>query len=384
MSGRRHGSSLRIGICCYPTFGGSGIIASEIAQSLAGRGHEVHVIASAPPSRLDLTTERLSFHAVNVKNYPLLDSSPYALALASKLVEVSTRAQLDLLHVHYAVPHATSAYLARQILGANAPRLVTTLHGTDITLVGNDPSFLPITRFSMMQSDRLTAPSQFLAGATRRNFDLDMPIDVIPNFVDTDHYRPTEKRSALAALFTGEPAPVLTHSSNFRAVKRVDDVVRVFARVLARRRAYLLLVGDGPERKSVEALASSLGVAHAVHFAGAQRDFVELMSEADVFLMPSESESFGLAALEAQSCGLPVIATRVGGVPEVIIDGETGILVPLGELVQMAEATLALLEDRPRYEAMSRAARARALAHYRRDPVVTLYETCYAEVLSRG
>ena len=383
MSGSRHGSSLRVGISCYPTFGGSGIIASEIAMSLASRGHEVHVIASSPPSRL--TLDGVHFHPVAVKNYPLLDHSPYALALASKMVEVSQSAQLDLLHVHYAVPHATSAYLARQILEARAPRLVTTLHGTDITLVGNDPSFLPITRFSMLKSDRLTAPSKFLAEATRRNFDLPdtLAIDVIPNFVDTTLYRPPTERSfaPFSSLFAGPPAPVLAHSSNFRAVKRVDDVVRVFAEVRARRPVYLLLIGDGPERDNVRSLADELGVTSDVHFLGAQREFVQLLQHASVFLMPSESESFGLAALEAQSCGVPVVATRVGGVPEVIVDGETGILVPLGDPGGMAQRVIALLDDEPMQRAMSVAARARALHRYQRDPMVTRYEACYEEVL---
>ena len=375
--------TLRIGITCYPTFGGSGIIASEIGQSLARRGHEVHFIASAPPSRLDLVADRVFFHGVEVKNYPLFDHSPYALALAAKMVEVSTAQRLDLIHVHYAVPHATSAYLARQILGDAAPRLVTTLHGTDITLVGNDPSFLPITRFSMLKSDRLTVPSQFLAQATRDNFDLpDAPIEVIPNFVDTDYYRPAERRWGLLAL--GEPAPVLVHSSNFRAVKRVDDVVRIFARVRKARRAYLVLVGDGPERDGIERLAAELGVLDDVRFLGARRDFVDVLQQSDLFVMPSESESFGLAALEAQSCGVPVVATRVGGVAEVIAHGETGLLSPLYAVEQMANDALALLDDPVRYERMRQAARARVLAEYRREPMVTRYEDCYARVLHRN
>jgi N-acetyl-alpha-D-glucosaminyl L-malate synthase BshA len=379
-------SSLRIGITCYPTFGGSGIIASEIGQSLARRGHEVHVIASSAPSRLDLSAERVFFHRVAVKDYPLFDHSPYALALAAKMVEVTTDARLDLLHVHYAVPHATSAYLARQILGAAAPRLITTLHGTDITLVGNDPSFLPITRFSMLKSDRLTVPSQFLARATRENFDLptDTAIEVIPNFVDTSYWRPPEPRrwSAFAPLFGEAAAPVLVHSSNFRVIKRVDDVVRIFARVRAQRPVFLLLIGDGPERQAIETLAAELGVAAAVRFVGARRDFVDLLAQADVFLMPSGSESFGLAALEAQSCGLPVVATRVGGVEEVIEDGETGMLAPLGAIDEMAADVLSLLEDHARHARMAAAARARAMLIFEREPVVDRYQALYARVLT--
>jgi N-acetyl-alpha-D-glucosaminyl L-malate synthase BshA len=366
-------SALRVGICCYPTFGGSGIIASEIARSLATRGHAVHVIASALPQRLDPATTGVRFHPVQVKDYPLFDHSPYALALAAKMVEISTGERLDLLHVHYAVPHATSAFLAREILGAAAPRLITTLHGTDITLVGNDPSFLPITRFSMQKSDLLTTPSQFLADATVANFALKGPIEVIPNFVDTDYYQPGTPPSG---------PPILVHSSNFRAVKRVDDVVRIFALVRARTPAQLILIGDGPERAAIERQVAELRLTEHVRFLGAQREFVDVLQRATLFLMPSGSESFGLAALEAQSCGVPVVATRVGGVAEVIDDGVTGLLAPLGAIEQMAEQALALVADPERRTAMSRAARQRALDRFQREPMVSRYEAAYRRVLA--
>jgi N-acetyl-alpha-D-glucosaminyl L-malate synthase BshA len=378
-------SALRIGITCYPTVGGSGIIATEVGLALAARGHQVHFIASAMPMRLG-PAPNVWFHEVGALDYPLYDRSPYTLALTSKMVEVCRAESLDLLHVHYAIPHATSAYLARQILGARAPRVVTTLHGTDSTLVGRDPSFLPITRFSILQSDGITVPSSYLQRATHENLDIpaEVPIEVIPNFVDAEHFVPARPRPDVAHLFAGRAGRphVIAHGSNFRPLKRVGDVVRVFAEVRRVVDAVLVLVGDGPDRPRVEALARELGVAVDVAFLGEQRDFVEVLQAADVFLLPSEVESFGLAALEALACGVPVVATSAGGVPEVVSDGEWGFLHAVGDLGAMAASVRRLCEDPLLWERMSRAARARVEAVWRPGPMVDRYEAFYRRIIS--
>ncbi|HJZ83961.1 MAG TPA: N-acetyl-alpha-D-glucosaminyl L-malate synthase BshA [Polyangia bacterium] len=389
MSGR----ALRIGITCYPTFGGSGVIATEIGMSLARRGHRVHFICSDVPSRLDRFEQNVFFHAVEVRDYPLFDRSPYALALASKMVEVARWERLDLLHVHYAIPHATSAFLARQVLAELSPRILTTLHGTDITLVGNDPSFLPITRFSILASDAVTVPSEYLRRATYENLSIpaSTPIEVIPNFVDEELFRPAARtdRSLLARLFgraelrADDPAarlPLLLHNSNFRPLKRVDDVVHVLAEVRKKVPALLVLVGDGPERSRIETLVRELGLDGAVCFLGNQRNFVEVLQQSDLFLLPSVTESFGLAALEALACGVPVVASRVGGVPEVVCDGEDGFLIELGDIAGMAAAVLRLLGDRALHERMAHAARAHVERSFRREPTVARYEACYRRV----
>jgi N-acetyl-alpha-D-glucosaminyl L-malate synthase BshA len=397
--GRRPGESLHIGITCYPTFGGSGIIATEIGLGLAERGHRVHFIAYDVPSRLDRFVENVFFHEVEIRDYPLFGHSPYPLALASKMVEVSTYATLDLLHVHYAIPHATSAYLARQILGSRSPRIITTLHGTDITLVGSDPSFLPITRFSIEQSDGLTAPSRYLRRATYENLAVspEVPIEVIPNFVDTDKYRPLahKRKGELRHLFDRvdrieadweDPAaapPILIHNSNFRPLKRVDDVVRILAEVRHTVPALLILVGDGPERSRVESLVRELGLTGVVCFLGKQLNFLEVLQNSDVFLLPSETESFGLAALEALACGVPVVASRVGGVPEVVAEGETGFLCEVGDVRGMAAAVLRLVREPTVRTRMAETARARVEAEWRREPMVTRYEEYYRKILGR-
>jgi N-acetyl-alpha-D-glucosaminyl L-malate synthase BshA len=395
------GRPLRVGIVCYPTFGGSGVVATEIGLALAGRGCRVHVLSYEVPSRLDHFVENVLFHEVTTPSYPLLEHSPYTLALASKIVEVSRYEGLDVLHVHYAVPHATSAYLARQILGRDAPRVVTTLHGTDITLVGSDPSFLPITRFSIMESDGVTTPSAYLRDATHDLLDVPTStrIEVIPNFVDTARFAATPRRSlaevhhvfssgrtdTAAEASGGSEAPaVLTHVSNFRPLKRVDDVIRIFAEVRKRaaRPAVLLLVGDGPERSRAEALARQLGLGGSVAFLGKMVSFVEVLQASDVFLLPSESESFGLAALEALSCGVPVVASHVGGLPEVITDGEVGYLAPVGDVATMSERVLRLLGDPALYRRMSDAARAWAVANFQITPAVDRYQAYYERVLA--
>jgi L-malate glycosyltransferase len=386
--------SLKVGIVCYPTFGGSGVVATEVGLALARRGHRIHVLSYDLPSRLDHFVENVVFHEVATRSYPLLDDGAYTLALASKIVEVCRYEGLDLLHVHYAVPHATSAYLARQILGPEAPRIVTTLHGTDITLVGSDPSFLPITRFSIIESDGVTTPSAYLRQATYDRLEVPetLPIEVIPNFVDTDRYVPGPRRNLAdlcgqvlpcAPALAAERPAVLVHVSNFRPLKRVDDVVRIFAEVHRVRPAVLLLIGDGPERSRAEALTRQLGLHHRVVFVGKMVSFVELLQASDVFLMPSESESFGLAALEALSCGIPVVASDVGGIPEVVTEGEVGFLAPVGDVSKMAERVLQILADPDLGARLSRAARARALQHYGLQPAIDRYEAHYARVLAQ-
>ncbi len=381
---------LRIGITCYPTFGGSGVVAAEVGQELARRGHRVHFICQDLPARLDAEAENVFFHSAQPREYPLFQDQPYALALASRMVEVTEYEGLDLLHVHYAVPLATSAYLARKILGARAPRLVTTLHGTDITIVGNDASYLPITRFSIEQSDAVTAPSHYLAEATRHEIGIERPIEVIPNFVDTGRFVPDRSRRdhTLGWLFPDcRPADgwastaVLVHISNFRAVKRVDLVVQSFARVAAARPAVLVLVGDGPERGPVQAEVRSLGLQRQCCFLGNREDCVPVLQAADLFVQASDSESFGLAALEAQACGVPVVSTEVGGVSEVIADGETGILTPAGSADALAAAAGGLLGDHAKWRAMSEAARESAVRRFARSATVDAYESCYRRVL---
>lgn len=387
------GGHLGVGITCYPTFGGSGIIATEIGLSLARRGHRVHFICYEVPSRLDQFHDNVFFHEVEVLEYPLFDHSHYALALASKMVEVSTYEKLDLLHVHYAIPHATSAFLAREILGPGAPRVVTTLHGTDITVVGSDRSFLPITRFSIVKSDGVTVPSRYLKQATYDKLDVprSVPIEVIPNFVDTEAFKPVEHKrwDHLKRLFGegklagGRSEPrVLIHNSNFRPLKRVDDVIHTFAEVHKTVPSVLVLVGDGPERSRIESLVHRMNLAGAVCFLGKQLNFLEVLQNSDVFLLPSETESFGLAALEALSCGIPVVASRVGGMPEVVVDGETGFLHDVGDISSMARSAIRLLREDSLYRQMSTAARAMVEQKWMLEPMVSRYEQYYHHLLA--
>jgi len=369
-------SALSVGITCYPTFGGSGIIATEIGLELARRGHRVHFICSSVPFRLPHHQERVFLHEVETRDYPLFDTSSYVLALASKMVEVATVDRLDLLHVHYAIPHATAGYLAKQILGKAAPKLITTLHGTDITLVGNDPSFLPITRFSVEHSDCITTPSQFLAAATRENLGLPdtFPIEVISNFVDPDKFVPASSPSR---------APILVHNSNFRPVKRVDDAIRVLHAVRQTRPCRLVLIGDGPERPRVEQLTRELGLVDDVVFLGKQTELVDVLQTARVFLQPSESESFGLAALEAMSCGVPVVGTDVGGVGEVVEHGQSGELFAVGDITGMAAAVVRLVDDQDLHSRYARRSRAIAQTRFPRSLLVDAYEACYRRLLAR-
>ncbi len=366
--------TLAVGITCYHTFGGSGIVATEIGLELARRGHRVHFICAEPPARLEPATPNLVFHRVELRDYPLLLEGQYPLALASQMIEVAKKERLDLWHVHYALPHATSAYLAQQILGPRAPRVVTTLHGTDVVLVGNDPSYLPITRFSIERSDGVTAPSAFLAQATRDNFGITRDIEVIPNFVDGARFSPAATPPA------GGP-PRIVHSSNFRALKRVDDVIAVFERVRRGRACRLALLGDGPERPRIEAEVRARGLDDDVTFLGEQLDVVGTLRRAHVFLLPSETESFGLAALEALACGVPVVASRAGGLPEVVREGESGYLLPVGDVDAMAAAVARILDDAALHRRLSAAARADAVERFSRAPMVTRYERYYERVL---
>ena len=374
--------SLRIGIACFSTFGGSGVIATEIGLSLARRGHQIHVFSDERPGRLTAGHPNVTFHQVDARQYPQIKDSAYMLALTSALVDVSRREGLQIIHAHYALPHAVSATLARQVIGPGAPRLVTTLHGTDITLVGSDPSFLPLTRFSILASDAVTTPSAWLRDATYRFLDVPpaQAIDVIPNFVDSERFSPGPAAAVAPARDPRGPR-VLVHVSNFRPLKRVQDVVRVFARVRAARPATLLLVGDGPDAERTRALAATLRVADDVRFLGERIDLTDTLRHSDVFLLPSETESFGLAALEAMACGVPVVASAVGGLPEVITEGETGFLTALGDVDAMAAQVRRLLDDEPLRAKMSRAARQRAVTVFQVAPAVESYAAVYRRVL---
>jgi N-acetyl-alpha-D-glucosaminyl L-malate synthase BshA len=376
---------LRIGVACFSTFGGSGVIAAEVAIALARRGHAVHVFSDERPTRLAVDAGGPIFHPVDSPAYPQLRHSLYALALASRIIEVSRRERLDVVHAHYALPHAASARLARQVLTAEGdrapPRIVTTLHGTDITLVGSDPAFLPLVRFAILESDAVTVPSAWLAAATRATMNLpaSFPIDVVPNFVDVDRFAPRAPEAASGAA----PAPVLVHVSNFRPLKRIGDVVAIFARVRAAGPARLRLVGDGPEHASAVSALARLGLAGDVDLLGEQVDLPATLAGADLFLLPSESESFGLAALEAMACGVPVVASNAGGLPEVIGDEEAGFLRPVGDVDGMAACARRLIDDPALHGRMAAAARRRAETHFRPEPAIARYLEIYRRAAAR-
>jgi N-acetyl-alpha-D-glucosaminyl L-malate synthase BshA len=377
---------MRIGITCYPTYGGSGVVATELGIELAAMGHEVHFISYSQPFRLSGRDQGIFYHEVPVSSYPLFEFPPYDLALASRMAEVAEFNGLDLLHVHYAIPHSVSALLARQMLAARGRRLpfVTTLHGTDITLVGLDRSYLPITRYAIQESDGVTSISSYLKDKTIQNFDVTRGIEVVPNFVNCDVYTPINNEAARAEARGRLAAPdeaILMHLSNFRPVKRVVDVVKVFAQVVREIPAQLVLVGDGPERSAAEWLARDLHIHEKVHFLGKQERVNELLPLADLLLMPSELESFGLAALEAMACKVPSIATRVGGVPELVDDGVTGLLYAVGDTDAMAQGALSLLGDRARLEAMREAGRKTAQTRFCSTLVVPQYVRYYESVI---
>jgi L-malate glycosyltransferase len=379
---------MRIGITCYPTYGGSGVVATELGIELAASGHEVHFISYSQPFRLSGRDDGIFYHEVPVSSYPLFEFPPYDLALASRMAEVAEFCDLDLLHVHYAIPHSVSALLARQMLATRNRKLpfVTTLHGTDITLVGLDRSYLPITRYSIQESDGVTSISRYLKDKTVADFDISRPIEVIPNFVNCDVYTPIadeELRSRSRSRFAHEDEAVLIHLSNFRPVKRVVDVVKVFAQVVREVPAQLILVGDGPDRSAAEWLAHDLMINDRVHFLGKQDRVNELLPIADLMLLPSALESFGLAALEAAACKVPTIATRVGGIPELIEDGVTGLLYPVGDVDAMAAGAIALLKDRARFETMREAARKDAQKRFCASLVIPKYVRFYEQILAR-
>jgi L-malate glycosyltransferase len=375
---------MNIGITVYPTYGGSGIVGSELGKELAARGHTVHFISSSLPTRLTELNERVRFHEVEMMSYPLFEHQPYTLALATKMATVAETENLDLLHVHYAIPHSISGILARESLKPKRYLpVITTLHGTDITLVGADRSYLPITRYGIVQSDGVTAISHYLKEATKEIFQFD-DIEVIPNFIcQTDYARhPVEElRASLAP--NGEP--LLVHVSNFRPVKRPVDCVEILARVLQKGiKTRLVMVGDGSERTNVEHRARCLKVYDQCVFVGKQPNIVDYLSAADVLLLPSEQESFGLAALEAMACEVPVIASRVGGIPEVVTDGETGFLSEVGDVEKMSEDAARLLSDATLRREMGKRARESAVERYRTDIVIPKYIAFYERVLAKS
>lgn len=372
---------MNIGITCYPTYGGSGVVATELGKELARLGHTVHFISYDLPNRIVELNERLWFHAVEVTTYPLFHYPPYDLALATKMAEVVETHRLDLLHVHYAIPHAISAYLAKEIIVPKPLPLVTTLHGTDITLVGNDRSFLPITRFGIERSDCVTAVSHYLKEATYREINAKKEITVIPNFIDPEQFK-RHQLPSLRRKYAPSGEKLLIHISNFRPVKRVEDVIRIFYNVARRLPARLLMVGDGPERSNGEYLCRQLDICDKVYFLGKYRKVEELLSISDLLLLPSELESFGLVALEAMACEVPVIATNIGGVPELVIHGENGYLAPVGDIEAMSEAALNILMDEEFHARLAANCRSRAL-NYSSDKIIPLYLKIYRQLLDK-
>jgi L-malate glycosyltransferase len=370
---------MKIGIVCYPTYGGSGVLATELGKALADRGHQIHFISYALPTRLTGYVGNVFYHEVEMSSYPLFEFPLYTPALASKIVEVARFEKLDLVHVHYAIPHALSAYLARQILKGEL-KVVTTLHGTDITLVGLEPSFLPVMKFSIEQSDGVTAVSRFLREKTTTNYNIDKYIKVIPNFVDTAKYRRVPAPE-IRAQFAAPEEKILVHVSNFRMVKRVPDVIKIFAEVRKKVPSHLLLVGDGPERSACELLARELQLHEHVRFLGKQMDLVPILSASDLMLMPSQSESFGLSALEAMACEVPVISSSVGGLPELQVHGETGYIAEIGDIDRMAKYAVELLTNEVKRGLFQAACRRRAVEQFDVRKIVTQYEEYYTECL---
>ena len=372
---------MNIGITVYSSYGGSGIVGSELGKELAARGHVVHFIASSLPTRLTELNERVRFHEVEMMSYPLFEHQPYTLALATKMAKVAETENLDLLHVHYAIPHSISAILARESLVPHRRLpVITTLHGTDITLVGADRSYLPITRYGIVQSDGVTAISHYLKNVTAETFQFDN-IAVIPNFICASEYQ-RHPVPQLRAELAPENELLLVHVSNFRPVKRPVDCVEILARVLQKMKARLVMVGDGPERSAAEHRARCLGIYEHCSFVGKQPKIVDYLSIADVLLLPSEQESFGLAALEALACEVPVVASRVGGVPEVVTDGETGCLSAVGDIEKMAADAARLLADDQLRREMGARARASAVSRYNTDLVIPQYIEFYERVLA--
>ena len=371
---------MKIGIVCYPTFGGSGVLATELGMALSAKGHEVHFISYKQPVRLNFHPN-IYYHEVAVTNYPLFDFPPYETALTSAMVNVIMNHQLDLLHVHYAIPHASAAYFARQILkkqGRDIP-YITTLHGTDITLVGKDQTYAPVVTFSINESDAITAVSENLREETFRSFSIEKEIQVIPNFVDTHRFHQTDKEH-FKKMLAPNGERILAHVSNFRKVKRVEDVIHVFKKVHEKIPSKLLMIGDGPERQHAEEMCRHSDICDDVRFLGKQEQMDEILSISDLFILPSQYESFGLSALEAMACRVPVISTNVGGLPEINVNGETGYLSDVGDIDDMATHALHILGDDKVLETFKDAAFAHA-SKFEKQNVIPIYEQLYNDVL---
>jgi L-malate glycosyltransferase len=371
---------MKIGITCYPSYGGSGVVATEIGKELAARGHEIHFISYAIPIKLNSISQRIHFHEVEMLNYPLFEHPPYTLALASKMADVATNQELDLLHVHYAIPHSVSAYLAKEMLLPRKLPVITTLHGTDITLVGNDRSYLPITKFSIEKSDGVTAVSRYLRDLTCREFDINRHIEMIPNFVNCDLFR-RSVNGELKLKYAPQGEKILVHISNFRPVKRVMDVVEIFDRVQKKIPSRLLMVGDGPDRSNAEWLVRSKRLGCQVIFLGKQDSIGDILSNSDLMLLPSETESFGLVALEAMACEVPVIASNVGGIPEVVRNGKDGFLVEPGDIETMSTLAVEVLSDGDKQTSMGAAARRQAHENFCSDSIIERYESFYDRII---
>lgn len=383
---------MKIGILCYPTFGGSGVVATELGLELAKRGHEVHFISYNVPMRLKSFSDNVFFHKVEMASYPLFDFPLYSIALASRIVEVAKFNGLDLVHAHYAIPHATSAYLAREIIseevlkgtkkGKNI-KIITTLHGTDITLVGLEVSFLPTMKFSIEKSDGVTAVSSFLKIKTMSQYNITKDIEVIPNFINIEQYKriDNEETKCLKDRIAKNGEKIIVHTSNFRPLKRVEDCIRIFDKIKKKVSSKLLLIGDGPDRSACEHLAKDLGISDDVTFYGNQESFVEILSVADLFLMPSQSESFGLSALEAMACGVPVVSSNAGGLPELNLHGETGYIAEMGDINKMAEYSIDLLSNKSKFEVFAENARDRAVNLFSAEKIIPDYEKYYEKIL---
>jgi L-malate glycosyltransferase len=369
---------MKIGITCYPTYGGSGVVATELGKALAERGHQVHFISYALPTRLDGFLGNIIYHEVEMSSYPLFEFPLYTPALASKMVEVAKYEKLDILHVHYAVPHAISAFLAKKIIGDKL-KIITTLHGTDITLVGLEPSFLHIMKFIIEQSDGVTAVSRFLKDKTITNFQIEKEIEVIYNFINAEKYSRKENPDLKISIAPNDEKTII-HTSNFRAVKRVPDVIKIFNEIHKKIKSKLILVGDGPDRSACEMLCRELNICSDVKFLGKQSDIIPLLSISDLFLMPSQSESFGLSALEAMACKVPVISSSVGGLPELQVHGETGYIAEIGDIDRMARYSIELLTNESKHRIFAESARKRAMTLFGEDKIVDQYENYYQKI----
>ncbi|MEG8945922.1 N-acetyl-alpha-D-glucosaminyl L-malate synthase BshA [Rosettibacter firmus] len=374
---------MRIGITCYPTYGGSGVVATELGLALASMGHQVHFISYAMPQRLNRFVENIFFHEVEIASYPLFEHSLYGLSLTSKMLEVIEYEKLDLMHVHYAIPHAVSAYLAKQIRKKTNKdiKFITTLHGTDITLMGLEPSFMPLVKFSIEESDGVTAVSRFLKEKTLTNFNVNRDIEVIYNFIDTEKFKPLDDKP-YHEKFATHGEKILVHTSNFRAVKRVPDTIRILQKVKKEVPAKLVLIGDGPDRSECERLTRELDLQKDVIFLGKQDALPEILNAADIFLMPSQSESFGLSALEAMACGIPVVSSSVGGLPELIIHNETGYIAEIGDIDRMAKYVIDLLTNEKKYKIFSKNSRERAVKYFDKNIIVPKYIEYYERILN--